>query len=118
MNDADDVCRMAMALGRNCGYAVFPVCLTEDGRKLPTIKGWPDRAATDPEAIWKLWQDRPGPLIGIVTGSRSGISVLDIDIKHAEAVRWWRGNHQRLPLTRTFRSRSGGLHLYFRHGQG
>jgi hypothetical protein len=44
--------------------------------------------------------------------------VLDIDVEHDAARLWWQANHAHLPLTRTFRSRSGGLHLYFIHTPG
>jgi hypothetical protein len=110
----EEALRCAINLARNSGYAVFPC--GEDKR--PTLSRWPARASTDPQAIWKLWNERPGPLIGVVTGPRSGISVLDIDPKHPEAGRWWRANHHRVPETRSFRSRSGGFHLYFQHRDG
>jgi hypothetical protein len=57
-------------------------------------------------------------LIGVRTGETSGISVLDIDIKHAEACAWWQKYVRHIPVTRTYRTRSGGLHLYFRHSAG
>lgn len=109
-----DACRLAINLARNCGYAVFPC--TDDKR--PTLKGWPQRAATDAGAISELWQRYAGPLIGVVCGNRSGVSVLDIDRKHAEAVAWWQVRHSALPPTRTFRTRSGGLHLWMQHLDG
>jgi hypothetical protein len=57
-------------------------------------------------------------LIGMATGARSGLSVLDIDRKHAEAITWWRVNHRRLLPSRTYETRSGGLHVWFRHTEG
>ena len=56
--------------------------------------------------------------MGIATGAASGIAVLDLDIKHPEALRWWRDNENRLPVTRTFRTRSGGVHLYYTYAPG
>lgn len=109
-----DVCRLAINLARNCGYAVFPC--TDDKR--PTLKGWPQRAATDAGAISELWRHHPGPLIGVVCGHRSGVSVLDIDRKHPQGVAWWQIHHSALLPTRTFRTRSGGLHLWMRHREG
>jgi hypothetical protein len=47
------------------------------------------------------------------TGSVSGISVLDID---ADGLTWFDAQH--LPLTRMHQTRSGGLHLLFRHAEG
>ena len=109
-----EVVRLAQNLGRNCGYAVFP-CGQD---KRPTLRGWPDRAATVREAIEQLWCDQPGPLIGIVCGERSGISVLDLDAKHDEARAWHAENRERLPPTRIYRSRAGGAHLMFAHTVG
>jgi hypothetical protein len=113
LTDAD-VVTLAIALARNCGYAVFP-CGDD---KRPTLRGWPERASTEPATIFRLWHQHPGPLIGIVTGSRNGVDVLDLDVKQSTSSIWWRANEPRLPPTRTFRTRSGGLHLYYRHAEG
>jgi hypothetical protein len=47
------------------------------------------------------------------TGEPSGIAVLDIDVK---GLAWFDARH--LPLTRMHQTRSGGLHLLFRHAEG
>ena len=60
----------------------------------------------------------PGPLIGIVTGEVSGIDVLDLDVKHDAARAWYHVHRDLLPVTRTFRTRSGGAHLHLRHAAG
>jgi hypothetical protein len=53
-------------------------------------------------------------LIGIPTGETSGLDVLDIDARNGGAA--WLGEHRReLPQTRVHRTRSGGLHFFFRH---
>jgi Bifunctional DNA primase/polymerase, N-terminal len=117
---ADDVCRLAINLARNRNYAVFPC----GAHKRPTIpspnpgEGGFYRASKDPHEIARLWHDHSGPLIGIRTGEASGIDVVDVDTKHDEAIWWWRHNHHRLLPTRTYETRSGGLHLYFRHALG
>jgi hypothetical protein len=71
--------------------------------------------ATDLEV---LWQRFPGRLVGITTGARCGIDVLDLDAKHEAAQTWWRLNRQKLPPTKVVRTRSGGLHIYFAHAFG
>ena len=98
--DPEEALRLALNLGRNCGYAVFPC----GDNKKPTVTGWPERASCDPEAICKLWHEHPGPLIGVVTGARSRVSVLDVDQKHSEGVLWWQDNCHRLLPTLTVRT--------------
>jgi hypothetical protein len=122
VRDIDDVCPMAINLARNCGYHVFPVRFVKraNGKveKLPTIDRWPERASSDAREIAKLWAERPGDLIGIATGQRSNLDVLDLDKKHNTAIAWWRVNHDRLPPTRTFGTVSGGMHLHYLHRDG
>ena len=118
--DSDEAMRAALALAKNCGYAVFP-CSTNKTPTRPATDGgtgYKD-ASTDPETIEFLWRHWPGPLIGIATGGLSNIAVLDIDApRHVEARVWWRKYCHHLPRTRAYRTRSGGLHLYMRHAQG
>jgi hypothetical protein len=119
---SDEIMRLAQNLARTCGYAVFPMRLVGN-KKLPTRPekdgghGFKD-ATKDPDGIAWLWQHWPGPLIGIATGPASGISVLDVDVGHPEAYLWWQDRLPRIPATRAYRSRSGGLHLYFQHLAG
>jgi Bifunctional DNA primase/polymerase, N-terminal len=114
MSARPDVACLAQNLARNCGYAVFP-CGDD---KRPLLKEWPQRAASDADAIAALWRHHPGPLIGIITGARSNLSVLDLDAKHDEACAWWMQHQHQIPTTRRFRTRSGGMHVYFRHQPG
>ena len=74
-------------------------------------------ASNCPEAIPLLWRPYPGKLIGVVTGAISGFDALDLD--------WGKGGDDfyqehctRLTGTRTHRTRSGGLHLLFKHREG
>jgi hypothetical protein len=110
----DDVAALAAALARNRRWAVFPC---REDKRPATLSGFKD-AVSDPSAVADLWRRYPGPLIGIATGEASGIDVLDIDMKHGEALHWWQDNQATVPPTRTFRTRSGGLHLYFGHASG
>jgi hypothetical protein len=125
--DPAEVCRLAQNLARFCGYYVFPcrLVIRPNGKadKLPARpkhqggEGYRD-ASRNPDEINWLWQHWPGDLIGIATGTYSGISVLDADRQHATARAWWRVNHERLPPTRTFDTYSAGLHLCFQHRDG
>jgi len=102
----------AIDLATSNGYRCFPV----GWNKHPTIPGGKGfhAASCDPEVLRNLWAQHPGPLIGVATGVTSGIDVLDIDQKPT-ARGWWRENRDRIPPTRTHRTRSGGLHLLFQH---
>jgi hypothetical protein len=114
MTGPDEVCRMAQNLARNCGWRLFPC---HDDKRPACPHGFKN-AANDPDTIAGLWRNYPAPLIGVATGAASGISVLDIDKKHPEAVVWWQRNLYRLPHTRAFATRSGGGHLYLLHRDG
>jgi hypothetical protein len=52
------------------------------------------------------------PLVGVPTGSASGLSVVDIDVP--EGARWYDANFDALPLTQTHETRRGGLHILFK----
>jgi hypothetical protein len=116
----DDICRMAINLARNCGYAVFP-CGDDKRPTRPSeagvLHGFHD-ASIDPEQIAWLWGKWPGSLIGVATGARSGVSVLDVDPEHPDAFVWWEDACTLLPMTRTYRTRRGGLHLWMLHRYG
>jgi hypothetical protein len=114
MNDYRAACQMAQNLARNCGYAAFPC---KEDKSPATPHGCKD-ASRNPEQVAQLWRRNLGPLVGIATGKPSGISVLDIDRKHPAAIAWWCNHCDRLLPTRTYETRSGGLHCFFRHLDG
>jgi hypothetical protein len=94
---------------------VFP-CLAN--KKPATPRGFKD-ATADPKIIDLLWRRYWGPLTGVPTGTRSGLAVLDIDTKHnGEA---WLADFEAthgFARTRVHATRSGGLHLVFKHRPG
>lgn len=114
LDDPDEALRCAQNLAKNCGWAVLPV----HADKAPACPRGFKAATADPDEIAELWRCWPAPLIGIATGEASGISVLDLDVKYPEAVRWWRANEKRLPETRAYRTLNAGVHCYFRHKPG
>jgi Bifunctional DNA primase/polymerase, N-terminal len=81
-----------------------------------TPRGFHD-ASSDREVVQQLWRNHPGPLVGVPTGEMSGLHVLDIDTRKSGKT-WFTQHRERLPATRVHRTRSGGLHLFFRHQQG
>jgi hypothetical protein len=104
------------------GLPVFPVrlckdaCLRCDVCKKPACPHGFKDATTNPDAIRQLWRMYPGELIGIPTGTTSGIDVLDIDnTRHPEAANWWLSHRRNVPKTRVHQTGSGGLHLLFQH---
>jgi hypothetical protein len=87
--------------------------------KKPTCPGGFNAASIDPKAIERLWSLYPGPLVGVATGTASGIAVLDIDIRHKGEA--WLAEFDAtfgFPATRVHASRSGGLHFIFQHRAG
>jgi hypothetical protein len=97
------------------GLPVFP-CAAD---KRPTCPHGFKDASNDPTVVKALWRNHPGPLIGVPTGTASGIFVLDVDsAKHESAAEWLDRQAPYLPDTRHHRTQSGGLHLLFRHRSG
>jgi Bifunctional DNA primase/polymerase, N-terminal/Primase C terminal 1 (PriCT-1) len=90
------------------GKPVFPC---RDKRPL-TPRGFKD-ATVDPAQVNMFWNKHRGAMIGMPTGKRSGVFVVDVD--RPEAVGELPG---RLPKTRTIRTPRGGRHYYFKHVDG
>jgi len=103
----------ALALGAE-GWFCFP-CL---GNKCPATPHGFKQAQRDQRGLRELRRRYPGPLVRVAMGAASDIDVLDLDRQHPEARAWWNANRNCLPQTRCHRTRSGGLHLLFRHAAG
>ncbi|WP_299791688.1 bifunctional DNA primase/polymerase [uncultured Marivita sp.] len=111
------------------GWHVFPMHGVSNGQctcgkpnchspaKHPIFAGWQEIATSDPAAITHWWHQRPWANIGIATGSRSGIVVLDVDISPTKnglaSLEAIEHKHGKLPTTMTVRTGSGGYHFYF-----
>jgi hypothetical protein len=107
MRRTDDLLGAALELACH-GLPVLPC---GEHKRPVTARGFHD-ASADPAEVRRLFA-RPGAaLIGVPTGERSGLAVLDLDTED-EARAWWRAHRHRLPETRTHRTRRGGLHLHF-----
>ena len=94
----------------NSGILVFP-CLEN---KAPACGGGFKSATSDINIIKAMWSNPNAALVGVPTGVISGFDVLDIDPRNG-GMEWFEQNKHRLPQTRTQRTRSGGLHLFFKH---
>src|SRR6516225_3090017 len=93
------------------GIAIFPC----KQNKAPLTKNGFKDATADKEQIRVWWHRWPAAMIGIPTGTASGIDVIDIDLKPDEDI----DGHKFLPNWRTLspvivETPSGGHHLYFR----
>jgi len=102
----------ALELARR-GIPVSP-CINkpghDDDKKPLTPHGFKD-ASTDPNIVHEWWTRWPNALIGVPTGEK--FVVVDVDLQHSDAQRWLADNRDRIPITRTHRTRSGGLHWLF-----
>lgn len=97
------------------GIASFPC----GPSKAPACPGGFKRATSDPASVRALFHQSPGELVGVPTGSVNGFDVLDGDLtKHDVAATWLTENQGRIPPTRTHRTRSGGVHIFFQHESG
>jgi hypothetical protein len=95
------------------GFSVFPC--GKNKRPCPP-HGFHD-AVRDLTAVRELWRRYPGELVGVPTGAANNFDTLDIDPRHGGAD-WLARHGDRLPSTRTHRTRSGGKHFLFRHQTG
>ncbi len=133
MEDDRELGEIAQDYARR-GWAVLPLHTVVNGKcscnksgcgspgKHPLLSNGVTGATTDLETIAAWWGKTPWANIGIATGQRSGIAVVDVDVRNGGMDHLAELN---LPDTLTVRSGSGGLHFYFelrhplrsRHGQ-
>jgi regulatory protein RepA len=92
----------------------FPVTIAPDGRKIPLIEGWKEKATSDPQQL-RLWQELFKSKLnyfGIPTGLDTGILVLDVDVKDNGFDTLKTLN---IPATTHQRTMSGGIHFLFKY---
>ena len=83
------------------------------GKHPRTLHGVKD-ASSDPDVIMDWFTRYPDSNIGIATGSKSGIFVIDIDgVDGERSLETLQQEYGPLPTTLTVRTGSGGRHLYF-----
>jgi hypothetical protein len=99
-------------------YGLAPIPLGGDEGKTPLIRGFMKWGAPPPIPKLDKWAAQfPGANIGIVTGPRSKVTVIDIDSADPALWRAMEDRFGHTPLK--VRTPSGGLHLYYRHnGEG
>jgi hypothetical protein len=95
---------------------VFP-CVP-GGKEPLTRRGHLD-ASTDPRKIKAWWTRHPDANIGIPTGERSGLLVLDVDVdEEKDGFAGLASLTSSLPDTYAVRTGGGGAHFYFRYPPG
>jgi hypothetical protein len=84
--------------------------------KHPRTRNGLDDATTDPTTIRRWWERGPWSNIGIVTGARSGLVVLDVD-GPAGLDNWdeLEDRHGTTPSSFLVTTPRGGIHLYLAH---
>ena len=120
--------KAAIACGGR-GWAVIPLHSIERGRctcrkvactspgKHPRNVHGVSEATTDEATVWSWWARWPRANIGIATGARSGVIVLDVDPRHGgdESLARLIEEHGDLPHTVESLTGGGGRHLLFDH---
>ena len=125
--------RLASALRHvRRGWAVFPLHGVQSGEctcgnpdckrvgKHPLTAHGLNDATTDEATIRRWWKKHPKANIGIATGSRSDLVVVDIDPRHSgsKSLRKFEDEDGPLPDGPQVRTGGGGVHLHFRHPGG
>ncbi|MBM4054418.1 MAG: hypothetical protein FJ264_07075 [Planctomycetes bacterium] len=96
---------------RKAGFSVIPMSAKD---KRPMI-GWAEfqKRLPDESEIRSWWGKNPTAMVGIVTGTLSGLTVIDTDSKEAvEAIEQNIGDSIEIPVAGT---PGGGQHYYFAH---
>ena len=99
----------AAAYGVN-GWPVFPLAGKVPYEGTHGLK----EATINIPAIEQFWTQHPKANIGLATGRRSGILVVDIDVPEGYySLKELQQRYGNLPETRTVRTVNKGLHYYF-----
>ena len=96
------------------GVPVFPC---EPGAKRPLTRNGHWDATTDPRAIGRWWGRWPPANVGVSTGKKSGIVVLDVDpdAGGSESLAKLERAGGPVPMTARARTGGGGIHVFFRN---
>lgn len=135
-----ELCQAAISYAQR-GYRVIPVrwvdasgeCMCERNSectspgKHPVHDDWPNVASSDPLEVAGWWRpEAPGTImrewfpwanVGIVTGEKSGIFVLDVDTYAggSQTLAAYERRNGDLPETRVHSTGRNGTHFFFRH---
>ena len=94
------------------GWPVFPV---NQNTKAPLITEWQSRASSNLYEIEHLFRNHPNAAIGLVTGQRSGLVVIDFDEReNFSGLQNFKNSGYELSPTISASTPRGGVHLYFK----
>ena len=100
------------------GMKIFP-CRSNE--KAPLITGWQEKASSSKEVVAAWWDKFPDANIGLLTGKKANLVVVDVDVKKGargmESLKQLQDECGKLD-TRMVHTPSGGLHYYFSYPQG
>jgi hypothetical protein len=104
-------------------YAIFTQVhntLYERGAKRPLMRNGHWDATTDPRIIERWWQWWPSANVGVPTGKKSGVVVLDVDVDDGGLESLAKLERAVTPAPKTTRARTGGggIHVFFRYPRG
>ena len=99
------------------GWPVLPVAAYG---KHPLVPHGVHDASVDPARIRRWWRRWPDAGVGIATGGRSGLAIIDVDVKAGGRVSLvgLRAGRGGLPFTILAHTGGGGVHLYYRQPAG
>jgi hypothetical protein len=113
--DHNDTLACALSYAKD-GWPVFPC---DPANKQPLIASGFKAASTDERQIKSWWARHPNAMIGLPTGPKSGVWVLDIDNGDGKdgraALATLEAAYGVLPDTAKVTTPSGGCHYYFRY---
>lgn len=115
--DTQDNLVTALKLAK-AGLPVFPA---HASNKRPHVKDWPNVATTDVDQLKSWWRKWPDAMPALPTGERSGVAVLDVDMKDGKdgiATLRSLGFDTDTMSPAMIATPSGGQHIYFRHSEG
>ena len=106
----------ALAYARR-GVPVFPC---EPGAKRPLTRNGHWDATTDLRVVERWWKQWPSSNVGVPTGKKSGLVVLDVDLDASGPESLATLERAGTPVPKTARARTGGggIHVFFRYPRG
>ena len=110
-----------LAIALKLAKAGLPIFPARASNKRPHVNDWPNVATTDAARLRAWWRKWPNAMPAIPTGERSGIAVLDIDMKDGKdgmATLRDLGFDSRSLSPVSIPTPTGGDHRYYRYAEG